>query len=400
MIFLTYWFVLFLPVFFATYWFIPLRRVRLAVLLVGCAVFHTHFAGPAGVLPILVLGLLTYLLALTRSRFACTLGVFACALSLIYYKYTKFLILNVVALVFPHVESLLTSNRSSPWSPLPPLAISFFAFEFIHYLVEVARGEEPIRKVRDFALFAIFWPSIVCGPVKRYKQFLGALDHGVRSVGCHDVAVGCVRLALGLLKKVAADNLTAWLGFWVAFFDSMDLLWRWGFVAALGFRILLDFSGYSDMAIGFARMQGITLPENFNWPYLATSLTTFWHRWHISLSLWIRDYIYIALGGNRSGLGRKLGNGILAFAICGLWHGAGWNFLIWGLYHGVGLAVCSSYRVLLGRPGQALARRLERHIPVAWMLTLGYVWIGWLLFFYPLPKAWHMFKLLWGVCGA
>jgi alginate O-acetyltransferase complex protein AlgI len=399
MIFLTYWFVLFVPVFFAAYWFLPFRRVRLAVLLVGCAVFHAHFAGPAGVLPIIVLALLTYLAGLTRSRLACLLGVLVSAAALVYYKYTRFLLLNVVSLAFPGAAALLKPNEPSWLAPLPPLAISFFAFEFIHYLIEVGRGGPPIRKFRDFALFAIFWPSIVAGPVKRYRQFLAALHQGARSVCSRDVAVGSVRLAVGLVKKVAADNLTAWLTYWGPNFERLDDLWRWFFLAALGFRILLDFSGYSDMAIGFGRMHGIVLPENFNWPYLATSLTAFWHRWHISLSTWIRDYIYIALGGGRGGLVRKVGNGLLAFTICGLWHGAGWNFLVWGLYHGVGLALCSSYRVLLGRPGQALARRLERHGPVAWLGTLLYVWVGWLFFFYPLPQAWRMLKLLFGVLG-
>jgi alginate O-acetyltransferase complex protein AlgI len=122
-----------------------------------------------------------------------------------------------------------------------------------------------------------------------------------------------------------------------------------------------------------------------------------WLRWHISLSTWIRDYIYIALGGSRSGVFRKIVNGLLAFTICGLWHGAGWNFLVWGLYHGAGLAVCSNYRALLGRLGQALGRRLDQHSQIAWLLTLLYVWIGWLFFFYPVRQALAMLKLLFGV---
>ena len=151
------------------------------------------------------------------------------------------------------------------------------------------------------------------------------------------------------------------------------------------------------MAIGFARMHGIVLLENFRWPYLARDLASFWQRWHISLSTWIRDYVYIALGGGRRGPLRKSFNGLLAFAICGLWHGAGWNFLVWGLYHGIGLAICSSYRTLLGSYGQALAARLERHPPAAWALTMLYVGIGWLFFFFPLPQALKMIQSLIGV---
>jgi alginate O-acetyltransferase complex protein AlgI len=396
MIFLTYWFVLFIAVYFPAYWLIRWRRLRLTVLLAGCAIFHTHFAGPAGVAPIIALAALTYLAGLSRNRYACLLAMVASVAALVYYKYTRFLFVAVAGLVHWHPAA---SHTEAPgWaSPVPPLAISFFAFEFIHYLIEVARGQPPIRRLRDFALYAIFWPTIVAGPVKRYQQFLGALNHGVRHAGSQDVAVGSVRLAVGLAKKIAADNLTAWLAWWGPHFAELDPLWRWFFLACLGFRILLDFSGYSDMAIGFARMHGIAVPENFNWPYLATSPVAFWHRWHISLSTWIRDYIYIALGGSRSGVFRKIVNGLLAFTICGLWHGAGWNFLVWGLYHGAGLAVCSNYRALLGRLGQALGRRLEQHSQVAWLLTLLYVWIGWLFFFYPVRQALAMLKLLFGV---
>ena len=196
------------------------------------------------------------------------------------------------------------------------------------------------------------------------------------------------------MKKIAADVLTAWIAAQTAGFAQMDILWRWFYVVCLGLRILWDFSGYSDMAIGFARMHGIRLPENFNWPYLAQSLTEFWHRWHISLSLWIRDYVYIALGGNRCGLARKIVNGLLAFGICGLWHGAGWNFLVWGVYHGAGLAVNSNYRTLLGSLGRAIGDRMARHAPVAWGLNMVYVWVGWLFFFFPVTDAVHMFRLL------
>src|SRR5262249_23321301 len=154
----------------------------------------------------------------------------------------------------------------------------------IHYLADVQAGSSPIRSLRNFALYAVFWPSIVAGPVKRYQQFLRSLKEGVTSVNDLDVSVGVIRLAIGLVKKFMADTLTAWISFAGPQFDHYPLRWRWVFVSALGFRILLDFSGYSDMAIGFARMHGVRLPENFNWPYLAGNLTTFWHRWHISLS--------------------------------------------------------------------------------------------------------------------
>src|SRR5262249_51398477 len=155
------------------------------------------------------------------------------------------------------------------------LAISFFAFEFVHYLVDVSRGSEPIRKPHEFALFAVFWPSIVAGPVKRYRPFLESLEEGVRSVCSRDVSAGPVLGAVALVKEFVADGLPASLAWTRPEYEQQDLFWRWFFVAGLALRILLDFSGYSDLAIGFARMHGVRLPENFNWPYLATGLASF-----------------------------------------------------------------------------------------------------------------------------
>jgi alginate O-acetyltransferase complex protein AlgI len=397
MLFLTYWFVCFVTVLFPLYWLCRWRPLRLVLLLAACVVFHTHFAGPAGVLPIVVLSVLVYAVALTRNRWLCGLGILASALALVFYKYTGFLCTRVLVAVWP---GLAHSSSLPPWlqSIVPPLAISFFTFEFIHYLVDVCRGSKPMKNPLDFALFTFFWPSIVAGPVKRYHEFLPALYQGVGTVCSQDVAQGLLRVALGLVKKFAADLLTAWLATAVVPFRAgqYDVLWSWFFVAALSLRILWDFSGYSDMAIGFARMHGIRLPANFNWPYLAESLTDFWRRWHISLSSWIRDYIYIVLGGNRGGAVRKVVNGMTAFAICGLWHGAGWHFLIWGLYHGAGLAVCSTYR-RLGTPGRWLGDVLERRRPVSWGITMAYVSVGWLFFFYPEREALGMIRVLFGL---
>jgi alginate O-acetyltransferase complex protein AlgI len=396
MLFLTYWFVLYLALFFPVYWLARVPILRLGILLVGSAIFHTHFAGPAGVLPIAVLGVATYLIGLSRNRTACWAGVALAAASLVFYKYTRFLAIEVVGAMVPAWKASWSAHSPGWLSIAPPLAISFFVFEFIHYLVDVARGAEPIRKPADFTLYAIFWPSIVAGPVKRYQEFLPALARGLNCVADRDVAYGTFRVGLGLVKKFSADGLTAFVTFYGPSFAALPLIWRWWFLAAVALRILLDFSGYSDMAIGFARMHGIRLPENFRWPYLATGLADFWRRWHVSLSLWIRDYIYIALGGSRCGLGRKVVNGLVAFGLCGLWHGAGWNFLVWGLYHGLGLAVAASYRPLLGRAGDEIAVRLERYPHVSWLLTLLFVAIGWLFFFYPLKTAWAMIGQLFG----
>jgi alginate O-acetyltransferase complex protein AlgI len=190
--------------------------------------------------------------------------------------------------------------------------------------------------------FAIFFPSLVAGPIKRYEQFIPSLKDGLAKVNAQDAVTGIVQVAFGYLKKVIADNLTLYLDAYQDTFADLPLNQRWILFTAIAFRILLDFSGYSDIAIGLARMIGVRLPPNFNWPYFATSIQNFWQRWHMSLSSWIRDYVYIPLGGSRYGHARRILNGLIAFGLCGHWHGSSWNFVIWGLYHGIGLGVCAS----------------------------------------------------------
>jgi alginate O-acetyltransferase complex protein AlgI len=394
MIFLTYWFFLFVSISLPAYWLVRHRLTRLVMLLTMCAVFHTHFAGPAGVLPIVVLGVLTYLSALSRNRHACLATMVLCVASLVFYKYTHFLCGEVLAKISPSLGEQ-AFGFVNPYLPsAPPLAISFFVFEFVHYLLDVRKGEEPLRNPLDFSLFAIFWPSIVAGPVKRYQQFVPALHTGVQKLNKHDVSAGLLLVSLGLVKKLVADNLTAYLALRGPQFVALDLSHRWWVFTCIAMRILWDFSGYSDMAIGFGRMVGVQLPTNFNWPYLACNVQEFWDRWHISLSRWIRDYVYIPLGGGRCGPVRKALNALTAFAICGLWHGAAFHFLVWGVYHGVGLAVCTSYRRALGAPGRALGEWFDVNRIAARAVTLLFVGVGWLLFFYPVKDAWHMFRAL------
>jgi alginate O-acetyltransferase complex protein AlgI len=394
-IFTSYWFVLFGAGFFPLYWVLRDARLRLGWLLAACAVFHAHFAGAAGVVPIIVLGSATYLAALSRRRWAIRIATGLTVLALVIYKYSHFIAVAVVGRFAPAWGAGLERGALA-WLPAaPPLAISFFAFEFVHYLTDVGRGQAPIRHPARFVGFAIFFPSLVAGPIKRFEQFEPAMEQGLRGVSGDQVATGLVRVGLGLFKKVIiADYLTGDLEFWHPLYGRLSLLSRWEFVIAIGFRILLDFSGYSDIAIGLAQMMGIALPENFRWPYLATSVAEFWRRWHISLSTWIRDYVYIPLGGSRRGVARRMLNGLIAFGLVGLWHGPAWNFVLWGVYHGVGLAVCSNYAAVLGAPGRALAAAFGRWPLLGWALTMIFVFAGWVLFFYPLDEALHLLKLL------
>lgn len=389
--FVTYWFVLFVAVFFPIYWFCPIPQVRKMWLLLACMIFHYHFAGPAGVLPIVFLGVLTYYAGISHNKTFRTVTIIICILELIFYKYSTFLISQMVGFFNPaFAESMLAVAKNRLLPSAPPLAISFFVFEFVHYLVDLQRGKLPIKNVANFTLFSIFWPSVVSGPIKRFEQFLPSIASGCQKVNPTDIQVGVMRIVIGLIKKlVIADNLTAYIAYYQPNFSTLPHPYQWGILIAISLRILFDFSGYSDIAIGFARLMGIKLPENFNWPYLATSVQDFWRRWHISLSSWIRDYVYIPLGGNKHGILRKTSNGIIAFAICGLWHGAAWNFIIWGLYHGIGLVVSTNLKTFFDKfPIITRVRFLV--LPVTWLATLFFVSVGWLYFFYPVREATHM----------
>lgn len=396
MIFTTYWFVFFALIVVPAYWLLPKAAWRQWFLAAACVVFHSHFAGPAGMAPILVLMGVTYGLGLANKPWATVLGIAINVATLCFYKYALFLIGAAVAPWNADLAVTLTTQTKALMPGLPPLGVSFFAFEFIHYLYEVKRGGEPIRHPLRFVLFSIFFPSLVAGPIKRYGPFLAAVDEGTKTVRAENVAIGLQRIAIGFAKKViVADNLTFFIAHYHGQFATLSLVDKWVYLAALALRILMDFSGYSDIAIGFARLLGIALPENFNWPYAARSLQDFWQRWHISLSSWIRDYVYIPLGGSRKGVVLRIVNGLIAFTLCGLWHGPAWNFVVWGLYHGVGLAINATYRNV---PiiGPAIAKLFEKEPVSAWVLTQVYAWLGWLVFFYPVPEAWTMAKQLFG----
>ena len=396
MIFNTYAFALFAACFFPGYWLIRSIGLRSWWLLGGCAVFHGHFAGPAGVLPIAALAFITYACALSRLRALCYAAIATCIAALVFYKYTHFLSRELLAILAPDLSARATTLSTS-WLPdSPPLALSFFAFEFVHYLVDVAGGSTPIRSPKTFALFAIYFPSLVAGPVKRYQDFTVALPRALAHVELTEVAAGAQRVALGFFKKILlADNLTVALAFYEKDFFNLSAPEAWLFLAALSARILLDFSAYTDIACGLSQSPGLRLLENFNYPYAAPGLRDFWARWHISLSSWIRDYIYIPLGGNRHGPLRRSSNLIIAFALCGLWHGGAGHFMLWGLWHGVGLVVQAIYRKALGSLGARIGNVLDRFAVLSWLLTLVFVAFSWLLFFYPAAQAWAMaLKLL------
>jgi alginate O-acetyltransferase complex protein AlgI len=226
---------------------------------------------------------------------------------------------------------------------LLPLGISFFAFEFIHYLYDVYKGNRPIYGPVDFGLFAAFFPSQIAGPIKRYQFFLEQMSRPIRFNGAM-FNEGVALLVQGLFKKVAiADNLIPLVNAGFANTATVGTFDAW--IALLGFavEVYCDFSGYTDMGRGSAMMLGYNLPINFDFPYLSASIQQFWRRWHITLSTWLRDYVYIPLGGGRAGTATKYRNLVITMTIGGLWHGAAWHYVILGFLMGVALVLNHYY---------------------------------------------------------
>ena len=251
------------------------------------------------------------------------------------FKYGSFLVDNINGLLAPlGVPSLILNPIALP------IGISFYTFHAISYLVDIyRRNAKPNRSLVDYSLYIMLFPQLVAGPIIRYKDIHTQLAQRTSTID--DINAGIVRFAMGLAKKVLVANqlgLVADAGFNVPATQIGPVV-AWVSLACYTLQIYFDFSGYSDMAIGLARMFGFRFPENFNYPYTATSIQDFWRRWHISLSTWFRDYVYIPLGGNRRGERRTLLNLWIVFLLTGLWHGAAWNFVIWGAVHGFFLMI-------------------------------------------------------------
>jgi alginate O-acetyltransferase complex protein AlgI len=256
-----------------------------------------------------------------------------------------------------------------------PIGISFYTFHHISYVVDIYRGERrALRNPVSFVTYIAMFPQLIAGPIVRYREIADQLPQQ-RTHRLDDIASGFPRFALGLTKKVViADSLAPLVN---ACFNTPDAQMTFGvaWLGAAGYTVQLffDFSGYSDMAIGLGRMLGFRLPENFARPYSSVTITEFWRRWHMSLSRWFRDYVYIPLGGNRHGATRTYRNLVVVFVLVGFWHGANWTFLVWGLYHGALLVIERAFR--WGRsPGSRWARPARR------ALTLLLVVIGWVFF--------------------
>tara|TARA_R110002072_G_scaffold243682_3_gene402821 strand:+ start:7193 stop:8608 length:1416 start_codon:yes stop_codon:yes gene_type:complete len=261
-----------------------------------------------------------------------------------------------------------TWNDATPWpieweAVVLPIGISFFTFQSMSYTIDVYRGDvKPTRSLLNLLCFVSMFPQLVAGPIVRYRDIEGSLVR--RTVDLRMASDGVLLFAIGFAKKVLIADSVALLVDHVYAGSAPGLLAAWFGAFAYAFQIYFDFSGYSDMAIGLGLLLGFRFPENFRSPYLAHSMVEFWRRWHISLSTWLRDYLYVPLGGNRRGVGRTQFNLFATMMLGGLWHGAAWTFLLWGAWHGLFLA---------------LERRLGRGSPYQFLPHAGQVFLTFLL---------------------
>lgn len=335
-----------------------------------------HFGGWRGsaAVGLFILEVLTSQFYRRGSRW-CIFGVFQATAILIAFKYVPFL-----RLVWRDVTHSNAGSTDGMHSFLP-LGISFFTFEFIHFAVEAYRGNIERRPKGTYPAFIFFFPSMVAGPIKRFGEFEPELEKAHFDPDLF--SRGISRILAGLAKKqVFADSFATWSNLL-----NTDEIWSasrtkiafWLF--SYGMRIYLDFSGYSDIAIGSGYLFGIHIPENFDWPYSSSNITEFWRRWHISLGRWIFDYIYVPLGGSRSGKIRTAVNLLLAFGISGLWHGAAYGFLVWGLWHGAMMVAHRSWRSLSSRP--------TGHLWNIFSVSLTFICVnlGWAFFCMDVPRA-------------
>ena len=309
-----------------------------------------------------------------------TIGIVGNLALLGYFKYTDFFIENF---------NLATSSNVELLNLALPLAISFFTFQQIAYLVDSYRGETKEYDFLNYAVFVTFFPQLIAGPIVHHKEMMPQFASSRNMVKNYkNIALGLFIFSIGLFKKVViADTFAVWA---TAGFDTattLNLFEAWATSLSYTFQLYFDFSGYTDMAIGLALLFNIKLPINFNSPYKATDIQDFWRRWHITLSRFLRDYVYIPLGGNKKGEYRTYNNLLATFIIGGIWHGAGWTFVFWGFLHGVAL--------MIHRAWSRLGFKLWTWL--AWLITFNFVNIAWVFF---RAKEWDdAVKVLTGMLG-
>ena len=323
----------FLPILLGTYYIVP-NKAKNIVLLLASILFY--FWGEPTYGWVMISSIIcTYVFVILmdkykkNSKIFLILALFICVGILVYFKYTNFLIENINLWLKDKIDFIYV---------ILPIGISFYTFQLISYIIDVYRGQAKVQKnILKLAMYISLFPQLIAGPIVRYTTIEKQLENRVHTF--QKFALGVRRFIIGLGKKVLIANVLGELAniFLSSNDNSVLFYWLYGISAML--QIYFDFSGYSDMAIGLGKMFGFEFLENFNYPYIATNITDFWRRWHISLSSWFRDYIYIPLGGNRVNKIKWIRNIMIVWLLTGLWHGAAWNFVIWGVYFGILLII-------------------------------------------------------------
>lgn len=361
----------FLPVVTALYFLVP-KPARNGVLLAASLLFYA-WGEPKFVVLMVISVLVNYAggLMIERSRAsggtgkAALIGAVTVDLVLLgIFKYANF--------VVDSVNSALSSSLSIPEIALP-IGISFYTFQNMSYIIDVYRGDtEAQHDLIDFAAYVTMFPQLIAGPIVRYSQVAEELNS--RELSFARFGAGAQRFITGLGKKVIFANQAGSVWEQISAMESPSAATALIGAVFFTFQIYFDFSGYSDMAIGLGKMLGFTFPENFDHPYTCRSITEFWRRWHMTLGSWFREYVYIPLGGSYNGMLRQLRNIAVVWALTGLWHGAAWNFVFWGLYYGLILVL---EKVFLLRALDRIPERLQwlRHL-----YTLPVILVGWVLF--------------------
>ena len=364
---------LFLPGFLACYYVAP-RYFKNVVVLLASYLFYA-WGAPSVVVLLAASSYLDYFVSLRiaksssakQQRRLLITGVTLNVVFLLYFKYANFFIAESSRLLstFGFVEF--------SWNEvLLPIGISFFTFQKLSYLIDVYRGiVKPASSFINYALFVSLFPQLIAGPIVRYHDIATQIENRTHSLD--RFAYGIYRFAIGLAKKVLIADSVGLVADHIFGLDPAlrTIDYAWLGIICYSMQIYFDFSGYSDMAIGLAQMCGFRLLENFNNPYIAKNFTEFWRRWHISLSNWMREYLYISLGGNRRGVARTYANLWIVFLISGLWHGASWNFILWGLFHG-------SFLVLDKLFWLKISAKLPKIVNVS--MTFFLVTLGWVVF--------------------
>ena len=369
----------FLPLFLLCYFICP-SKYRNYVVLVFSVVFYAY-GGPDFVLILLGSTTATYFIVKamcktekqSAKKWLCAAAITLNLGLLVWFKYANFLVDNVNALI-----ALFHGHGLQLAKVVLPIGISFFTFQSITYVLDSYRGQvKPMDKLTDYIVYIMMFPQLIAGPIVRYGDVEQQLRH--RESPPSERLQGFYRFVIGLAKKVLIADVIAKQAnaYFAADLSTMDMGTAWIGILAYTMQLYFDFSGYSDMAIGLGRIMGFKFPENFDNPYTSKSITEFWRRWHITLGTFIKGYLYIPLGGNRRGTGRTYFNLWVCFLLSGLWHGAAWNFVLWGAFHGFFIVL---EKLLNGKRKVENGKFSGLRFPFSVFTTFILVMIGWVLF--------------------